>query len=87
MMRVARFQVSWQGSFGRMSFTPTTYAPVLGQGVVGFLYDKVWVVNIHTYEWNLRALRHPLKRLGVMPLSLVLGLAHKVCIFSDLTQM
>lgn len=89
MMRVARFQVLWQKEFrAHVVYSDDVRASGWAGAWLAFWYDKVWVVNIRAYEWGARALRRqPLSFFGAMPLSLVLPLAHRICIFSDITRL
>ncbi len=88
MMRTARFQVSWQKEFrAHVVYSDDVRASGWAGAWLAFWYDKVWVVNIRTYEWGARAFRQPLSFFGAMPLSLVLPLAHRICIFSDITRL
>ncbi len=89
MMRVARFQMSWQKEFrAHIIYSDDVHASGWAGAWLAFWYDKVWVVNVRSYEWGTRAMRRrPFSFLSTMPLSLVLSLAHKICIFSDLTRL
>lgn len=89
MVRLARFQLYWQGEFrAHVVYSDDVRTSGWAGAWLAFWYDKVWVVNVRTYEWGVRALHRRLFGFfGTMPLRLVLSLAHKVCIFSDLTRL
>jgi glycosyltransferase involved in cell wall biosynthesis len=89
ILRIARFQLFWKREFrAHIIHSDDLQTTAWAALFLSYLYDRVWVANVHSYGWDMRSLgKSPLSRFRTMPLLLLFSCAFRVCIFSDLTRL
>jgi glycosyltransferase involved in cell wall biosynthesis len=80
ILRTARFELYWQKEFrAHIIHSDDTYLNGWAGLALSWLYDRVWVVNLRTYESAFR--------FNAVPAWLLFWLSYRICIFSDTTRL